>query len=223
MLTLITTCMGRRPHLEQTLPIFLRQFEQVIVVDWNCPELSGHWAANQGATVEFAGREVPHPEIFWKTRACNLGAARARALGATVLCFSDADTIMSEGFRRELDDLEPDQIAVANPDTHPNLQGFITVHAEKFFRVGGYDESYIGWSYEDMDLRLRLMVDAGCRAKFLQGSVFRPLVHENALRHANQPETLVESYQRNRRKFLDALRPRLSEWSSELKEALPYR
>ena len=44
MLSLITTCKNRLPHLKQTLPLMLRQPRaEVIVVDYGCEQGTAAW------------------------------------------------------------------------------------------------------------------------------------------------------------------------------------
>src|SRR3954465_14003560 len=98
MITAVTTCMGRLEHLEITLPMMLAEFDEVIVVDWSCPDWSGDWAAKEGAKVVYKKGQ----EFFNASRARNLGA---RAATGRSVCFIDADCMVMPGTRNEIEKL----------------------------------------------------------------------------------------------------------------------
>src|SRR3954469_164023 len=95
----VVPCMGRLAFLRQTLPAFLRQpAMRYCLVDYSCPEGCGAWVERDFPAEVASGRlaieRVAGEAHFHKTRAHNLGARRAVAAGAEVLCFLDADTLV---------------------------------------------------------------------------------------------------------------------------------
>lgn len=177
MITAITTCMGRRDHLEITLPIMLEEFSRVIVVDWSCPQKSGEFAASLGASVVYKYGE----KFFNISKARNLGATLA---DSQYLCFIDADNMCSPGFRAELESiLNPGNMVLAarTQDGYDvnDLMGFIAMPTEVFKLVGGYDESWQDWGPEDVHLRAKLFLEEKLSVKRLSGMALGALAHTN--------------------------------------------
>jgi len=227
LITCITTCKGRLSHLKRSLPSFASEFQSVIVVDWNCPDHTTEWIENLNHPNITPLFHKEGTEVFHKTAAMNVGAKYAIAHGATQLCFIDADTlIIRDNLRAELETLEQDQIAITGPKTfaHSQLVGFLCVESTRFQRIKGFNETFIGWGYEDLDIRMRLICGVGCKPIWIDETMFASITHDNTARRQFQPDTLVESNKRNRDLFRAGLRVRLSEhWSQELKDALPYK
>ncbi len=222
--------MGRLAHLKKSLPLMAREFSRVVVIDWNCPDRTWEWISREHG----AGRlhnvwpmdtQTLDAGRFHKTRALNKGAAYAASWGATRFAFIDADTLVQPGLRAQLEALGPEQIALTGPRValRSSLVGFLSVTRGRFGSVQGYDERYIGWGYEDQDMRLRLIADAACEPVWLSEDYFDTIEHPHALRSSFQPDTIEDSNKRNRDLFRAALRPRLELWTKELSDACPYR
>lgn len=218
----VVTCKGRLQHLAKTLPVLREQFEQIVVVDYSCPDRCGVFAATvPGVSVEL----VTGKEHFHKTHALNIGARSAIDGGATRLLFIDADTIIRPRLRELVESIPLHSMGITGPKefAHTSLLGFLLVSVGGYMAVNGFDERYIGWGYEDQDMRLRLYCDAGCKPYHIPESYFESIVHDNTLRGEFQLGDLKESARRNQRLYRDALRARLDHWSTELKECLPYK
>lgn len=175
----VVTCMGRLSHLQATLPAFPKP---CVVVDYSCPDRSGDWSEGQpGVTVV----RVPGQAYFHKTLALNAGIADALAKGAEYLCFLDADTLVDPRFLPEvLPRLKPGHCLIA-PSGSDQLVGVLVAHREDIARSGGFDESYKGWGVEDLDMRLRLRVLAGCSFERLPDGLLSSIKHTDALRTSN--------------------------------------
>lgn len=220
MITAVTVCKGRRDHLEITLPAMLEEFDRVIVVDWECPQFAGKWAAEQGAAV------------IWGKGQWNLAKARnlgSKAVNTDYVCFLDADTILMPGFIETVKSmLEPKAMVIAPRDfkNHDvlNLGGFVCCHMPDFRSIGGYDETFIGFAHEDADLRVRLCLDAGVKAK-------RPTEGIATIRHTDQmrvqfyDEPLEVSSYRNFHLVKDKLAARgVTDWVNDPRTAdIAYR
>lgn len=234
MIVSITTCKGRLSHLKKTLPAFVKEFDRCVVVDWGCPDKSGEWAINNGASALWAGTDT---DRFHKTKALNLGAELALKLGATRLVFLDADTILIKSISGHLLGLGDKLIALTGVkrgepvhngkpswrSSKANVIGFLSCSAGAFQSINGFDENFISWGYEDLDMRLRLIADAGCKPVWIDETCFAAIVHPNELRMQFQPDTLVESNKRNGDRYRAKLRNRLEYWSQDLKDALPFK
>jgi hypothetical protein len=217
----IVTCMGRLEHLKQTLPRVVREFGRAVVVDWSCPQKSGAWARrNFGAAVDVV--EVPGQRYFHKTRALNLGARRAAMLGASRLLFLDADTLVETGLCAACEQsLVPGEFGMA--DRHgtrrrPSLTGVLLVSVTDFRRIGGYDEEFVNYGCEDLDMRCRLAILGKVRPVDLPPLLVYAISHDDSLRV--QHYALTERGASERRNW-QMLRSRVRQWTGKEIESLP--
>jgi glycosyltransferase involved in cell wall biosynthesis len=152
----ITTCKNRLHHLKETLPLMAANApDELIVVDYSCPELTGDWVeANfpQAKVVRVTGQDGFNP-----SRARNAGAAAATS---EWLFFIDADIRamprLLEAVRANLQPgvyFRPQYKLGLNAE---QAYGTFCVRAEDFAAVEGFDEVLDGWGYEDQDLYERL-------------------------------------------------------------------
>ncbi len=195
MITAVTTCMGRREHLELTLPMMLAEFERVIVVDWSCPQASGDWAEKEGAYVV----RCPGEKFFSICKARNLGA---KFVDSQYVCFVDADVMVLPDARLEIERLVNLSTMVLasrnedNTDVHC-LGGFVALEMSQFLAVGGYDETLRGYALEDVHLRSRLLLERGVLPKRLSPGALAVLRHSNELRGRYFEEDIKKSATRN--------------------------
>lgn len=203
MITAVTTCMGRLNHLDTTLPLMLKEFEEVIVVDWSCPQKSGDWAEKEGARV------IRHPgEKLWNaSKARNLGA---RAVKSRSVCFLDADTMVMPGLRVEIEsllNLSTMVIASRNAENIDvaNLNGFIAVDIGHFWGVKGYNETLEGYAIEDGYLRAQLCLERGLKVARVSPNALGAIRHSDEMRAQFQKESIQVTARRNMNILLDYL------------------
>ena len=219
----VITCKGRLAHLKRSLPLAVKQFGSIVLVDWDCPDGAGAWASS---IPQVHCLNIEDKPSFHKAAALNIGARAAIQVGATRLVFIDADTLLITPIRAKLEALDTREIAIARLSEfkYCQLLGFLSCSVGSFQAVGGFNEDYIGWGYEDLDMRLRLLTNGGCRAVFLPETDFATIKHDTELRYKYQTDSIVSSAARNRKLFQGKLRERLADhWSRELKEALPFK
>ena len=161
------------------------------LVDYSCPENTGSWFEKQFPRDVAVGRAIVERVVdhgmFNKCRAHNAGAQRALRAGAEYLCFLDADTIVQPGFYEYLrKHVRRDKFLIAGQREDgsdvPSMTGLLVVHREAFERVGGFDEGFVGWGGEDIELRLRLFLLGGVGFDDVPLSLVRPIPHGNDLR-----------------------------------------
>ena len=90
--------MGRLDHLRQSLPLLAAQPKlRCIVVDYGCPDGSGHWVEANFPQVQV----VRASAVIWFNicKARNLGARHATT---PWICFMDADTLIGSDFHRDV-------------------------------------------------------------------------------------------------------------------------
>jgi predicted glycosyltransferase involved in capsule biosynthesis len=143
MIDIVITCKDRLPHLRKSYVTLLKAIGQrkdirVIIVAYG-DILAYRWAKNNaiGIMVEAKG--------FNLSAARNIGAAQCKA---DWIFFADADTIFESNFFDELN-LE----AGCYYTGEPHCSGNCIVKREDFI---GYDENFIGYGGEDVDLYIGL-------------------------------------------------------------------
>ncbi len=202
MITAIVTCMGRREHLETTLPFALQTFDKVIVVDWSCPQNSGEYAESEGATVVYKLWE----RYFSASRAKNFGAKHVES---EYIAFIDADTLCMPGLREELTSLvSPTRMILSarafdGSDVNDTV-GFLVCSTYSFRNVGGFDERWVGWGAEDIHLRGKLFLDEKLEVVRLSSMVLGAIAHGNDIRTENREGgTIEETATRNHKTLSD--------------------
>lgn len=186
-ITAITTCKGRLSHLETTLPLMLQAFEDVLVVDWDCPENSGKFAFDIGAKVVYQANEP----YFSFARARNLGAKHC---SSDFYLFIDADCWVTPYAADSINRLlEKGYQLINGRDSDgfdsENLCGFIGVHREDFWSVGGYCEDLKGFGIEDIYLRSELILK-GVEIKRLPFGQLGSIQHNNTKRQQFMKEDI---------------------------------
>lgn len=175
--SIVTICKGRLAHLQQSLPRFATQANaEVIVVDYDCPDRAGDWAAAQvpGARVIRVG-DAP---FFNAARARNAGGAAARG---EWICFVDPDVLVDDGFTAGLDALLRPGHYYSGGNERRGLVGTAICRRADFLAVDGYDEVLEGWGHEDIDFYLRLEI-LGLRRAPVPASLLEPIQHGDDLR-----------------------------------------
>jgi len=193
--TAVTTCMGRKSHLEATLPDMLETFDKVIVVDWSCPDKSGEWASQQGASVVYKYGET----YFDRTCAKNLGAHHVTT---EFIAFIDADGWCFSGMREDLHSLLNQKamvLAARNPrgEDLTDTFGFVCCSTYAFWSVGGYDEAFKGWGHEDSKLRGQLLLEAKLDPVRLKPSSLGAIRHSQELRERFNPGSMADTAAHN--------------------------
>jgi glycosyltransferase involved in cell wall biosynthesis len=184
MLSLITTCKNRLPHLKQTLPLMLRQpGAEVIVVDYGCEQGTSAWVREHHPAARLV--HVDDDPVFCAARARNLGAKRA---SGEVLCFIDADVLLQLEFGKWLElNQKPDVFYTYPAHKGPELAGFLIVARESFLKIGGYDEAIRGWGGEDFDAYERL-ARVGLSKSSVPPDSISPISHGDDLRQLQKEE-----------------------------------
>jgi glycosyltransferase involved in cell wall biosynthesis len=182
MLSLITTCKNRLPHLKQTLPLMLKQPRaEVIVVDYGCEQGTAAWVEEHHPAAKLV--QVSDDPVFCAARARNIGAKNA---SHELLCFVDADVMMHFEFSAWLElNRDPDGFHLYPVRTEFELDGFLIVAREHFFKVGGYDEAFKSWGGEDKDLYERL-ARTGLSASLVPEGSVSPISHGDELRQLDK-------------------------------------
>ncbi len=176
----VTTCMGRLPHLKQTLGRLVAQSQaSTIVVDYSCPQRCGDWVEREFPMVSV--KRVEGKTRFNLANARNTGAENVTAKW---LCFIDADVIVASDFcARVIPLLKLGNYYRATPIVG-ELCGTVICETKSFISTGGYDEVLQGWGGDDYDLYNRLRIANVTPANF-PGELLRPISHSKEVRVQN--------------------------------------
>ena len=188
----VVPCMGRLAFLRRTLPVFLQQpAMRYCLVDYACPEACGTWIERTFPAEIAAGRvaieRVTGEVHFHKTRAHNLGARRAIAAGAEILCFLDADMLLHAGLGSWLAaQAGPGRFLIAARTAAGHhvrsTGGLLVVAASDFLAAGMFDEAFRGWGGEDVEMRLRLHLGRGLGYGDVPLALIEPIPQSDAAR-----------------------------------------
>jgi glycosyltransferase involved in cell wall biosynthesis len=182
MLSVITTCKNRLPHLKQTLPLMLQQpSAEVIVVDYGCEQGTAAWVKEHYPAAKLV--EVKDDPVFSIAKARNAGAKIA---SHEFLCFVDADVFVHLELGEWLElNRNPNGFYVYPVQKEHELNGFVIVAREHFSKIGGYDEAFWGWGGEDKDLYERLAWIGLSKSQVPQGAL-SPISHGDELRQLDE-------------------------------------
>jgi glycosyltransferase involved in cell wall biosynthesis len=162
MISLCTTCMNRRMHLEKTLAYNLAENAEkdveFTICNYNSQDGLHEWVHDVygdllGTKIKYVRTEKPTK--FNPSHAKNI--AHKISTG-DVLVNLDADNYASKKFVNEIRDLfYADGTDLAYPECIGNVGwgGRIAVKRSIFYAIKGYDETLNGWGWEDPDLKTR--------------------------------------------------------------------
>jgi glycosyltransferase involved in cell wall biosynthesis len=172
----ITTCKGRLEHVKQTLPALsaLRDCE-IVVVDYDCPDGVGDWVRRAYPEVRVV--QVADRPLFNISEARNLGAAAAAK--SEWLMFVDADVMVAPELRDRIEPLMQPGVFLSPRPRPPELWGALVVAKADFDAIGGYDEAFEGWGWEDFDITERLRL-SGLDERTFDGDLLTSLHHADA-------------------------------------------
>lgn len=154
-IAVVTTCKNRRSDLEMSLPAMVEAgFDEVVLVDYGCPQGAGEWAKSTHPSVKVVYHDADSG--FSASKARNLGA---QAVVADWIFFVDCDILIAPDFvaylRSRLTECRYYRAEEHGRNERVAYGSFVVLR-DDFTRVGGYDEMYRGWGCEDDDVFFRL-------------------------------------------------------------------
>jgi N-terminal domain of galactosyltransferase len=150
--SLITTCMGRADHLDQTLPTWLCQpVDEIIVVDWSSPDYVKK-IIDRYQDGRIIHVHVPNQTIYDRSKSRNVGV---RVSTGFFLMLCEIDIIVGEQSLSCIQDTQ-DVLYRSVDKEGSGLAGVCVVTKSMLDKVNGYNERLEGWGREDYDLFERL-------------------------------------------------------------------
>ncbi|PRX55253.1 glycosyltransferase family A protein [Flagellimonas meridianipacifica] len=191
-----TVCMNRVHHLKETLPKNIKDNIsygnlEFVVLDYNSQDDLENWIfsemgyyLSQGILVYL---KTEKPEKFFMSHSKNVVSKQA---DGDIICNVDADNFLGKGFAEYIDDSFRTErnayLTVDKRTTKRDCFGRICMRKKDFLKIRGYDESMIGYGFEDFDLRNRLEL-LGRKALFIsEKSFLQALVHDDKERLINE-------------------------------------
>ncbi|MBW8685994.1 glycosyltransferase family 2 protein [Chitinophaga rhizophila] len=189
--------MNRLFTLKQTLPGNIeccRKYPnaQVVLLDYNSTDGLEHWIKDnfyqyieQGLLV-FYKLIDPQPRFFSHSHSRNIAF---RLATGNILCNVNADYHVGDNILTYINEAMQvtEQLALIAhlDDSDRDNLGRICLRNKDFNLVGGFDETFKGYGYEDIDLNMRLKM-AGVRLQYLPGAFYNAYVeHEDVSRLEN--------------------------------------
>lgn len=189
-ISFFTACKGRTYHLKETLPANIKDNEsypnlEFLILDYNSEDGLEEWIRQNFRSHIEEGRltyiKTSDPQYWFSSHARNIACKKAEG---DILCSVDADNFIGKNFAHYLnDEFNKDANIFLAPDRRNNPRadtfGRICFKKEDFFKIRGYDESIVGWGFEDTDMVYRLK-NLGLRKVIIDNHDFL-----NAIEHAN--------------------------------------
>lgn len=159
-ISFVTTSKGRLHHIQETLPLLVAEEpDQIIVVDYDCPQGTGDWVERNFTNVRVV--RVKGDPGFCLPLARNAGS---QAVKTEWVFFIDGDIQVQPGFvawlREHLKEGNFYRAARITGKRDLETYGSFACTYASFKDIGGYDEVFRGWGGEDEDIYSRL-VSAG--------------------------------------------------------------
>jgi len=171
----VVPCMGRLGDLRQTIGSLLTQpRSSYVLVDYSCPDDAGHWAREHHPNISVVA--VGGRTRFRGAEARNRGAAAVDDDG--IICFLDADMRVAPGLSEYvLTHFEEGSFLV--PDRRgPGFDSALICGKAAFNRVRGFDEAFLDWGEECLDLRAVLR-RSGLVERSFPASLLSRLSHDD--------------------------------------------
>lgn len=174
--------------------------DEVIVVDYGCPDGTADWIESQQNPRLKAVRVTRDTDEFSRSRARNIGIRESsHSYVATV----DADVIIPIGYvDRFMREIEWNQWILACAAVNGATNGHCVIKRAAWEQVRGYDEQMTGWGYEDGDLYQRIR-KAGLATGLVENCRATHLPHSEADSQQFHRQTRHQSAIRNGKRMQD--------------------
>lgn len=186
--------MNRLSFLQQTLPkniIDNNDYDNLefVILNYNSKDDIDTWIQDNYSDLIKIGRLIYVKEFtathFYPSHSRNVCA---RMTSGDIICNVDADNFTGEGFAAFLNKAFKHTSIAIGSDTHtknhPSTFGRIAIERREFVRLGGYDESFVGWGSEDGDL-IRRCIKLNFNQIVIPSQYLNYIEHNNHLRIEN--------------------------------------
>lgn len=164
----LTTSMNRCSDLKKTYfknisvaGKILNQNYEFILLNYSSTDQINDWVkrSNFGKYCNFKYVTSKKWKYFNMSCAKNMVG---RVASGSVLCWLDSDNLLTPEYLNKLESLFVNKnvflTANFNDIDSDGKCGRIACYADDFYEINGYDESFVGWGYEDIDFTNRLKI-----------------------------------------------------------------
>jgi len=199
-ISFITVCMNRKQHLQQTLPKNIADNVrypniEFIVLDYGSKDNLESWIESEMGHYIKSGMlkyyKTFAPDRFLRSHSRN---SAFRLAAGDILCNVDADNFTGKGFAKYINQHFCEH---QNSFLHVDATGLIGRSVDiygrfcclktDFFKVGGFDESFTRYGWEDIDLFNRLKAIGKDECHICNPDFLQIVEHEDIERIANEP------------------------------------
>lgn len=181
------TCMNRLKHLQETLEKnildnFLVDEVEFVVLDYNSQDGLEEWIAQymmkyieMGILVYYRTTDPVH---YLRSHSRNMVFRLAEG---KIVCNLDADNYLGEGFAEFMlkEFREKNKIFYTSDLSKRDVVGRVCLLKSDFMAIRGYNEVFIGYGFEDVELFDRLLDKGIEQCSFSQSEFSRAIVHSN--------------------------------------------
>jgi N-terminal domain of galactosyltransferase len=198
-----TTCMGRLHHLKQTLPQNIlgnnTNDTQFVLLDYNSNDGLEKWIKENLMPYIKSGKLLYAQEktaaYFHMSHAKNIAASLC---DGDIICSMDADTYTGPALNLILNSMFS-----KNNDliVQYRIAGTIAMIKNNFVKLGGYDEEFLGWGNEDLDLVRRGKRMGLSYLKMSSPEFSIQIRHSWQEKHVNDPTNVNDADKHNIKKL----------------------
>ena len=195
--------MDRLSHLRESLPINLlncRNYDvEFIILNYNSKDDMNSWILeNYKKDISSEIIKLYHtkdPEYFHMSHSKNMASSLC---GGDILVNLDVDNVLSDEFMEWiLDKFESNMNYIIRSDPkYPGMGGKICVSKINHEKLGGYDETFIGWGFEDEDY-INRGCDMGLELLIMPEKYSYVICHDNKLRFKNYPPGMYKKFSKS--------------------------
>ncbi len=193
------TCMNRLMHLKKTLPINIKnafndsENIEFILLDYNSTDGLSDWVKStmipeiENQKLKFF--QTFEPESYHFSHSRNMAFTLATG---DILVNIDADNFIGKGFAKLILDNMAEGFYMAveekqfGENNFKDALGRICVWKKDFLEIRGYDESMVGYGFDDADLKFRLKKNYLKLIPFSNPKFLKSIKHDNRNRVENE-------------------------------------
>lgn len=206
------TCMDRLPHLKKTLRKNIRDNGdypkiEFVLLDYNSSDGLQEWIFKNFKAELASGRliyyQTKEPQHFHMAKAKNIAH---RLASGDVVCNLDADNYTGKDFSFFINSTMQSSFDIigihkkdekGDQDFVKGCGGRIFLSKNNFLKLGGYNEDFIGWGYEDDDFKMRADI-LGLKEVLIPHFFLFAIPHSHFLREKNMKVPMEASKKMNK-------------------------
>ncbi len=202
LVSLCTSVKDRLEHLQKTFLINIKDNQnypncEFVLLNYNCPDpKTEEWVRTTLEPYINSGKVnyyyYPDSKTFDRAYARNLAFRLAQG---EIVCNVDADNFTGKGFVAYISAaLSCGDVFLSGPLDGRGLGGRICVRRKDWEIVGGFDERFRSYGFEDLDFANRLYM-SGLKKKFIRYEKFcKTILHSDELRMRYHEEDHYDEY-----------------------------